>query len=432
MAYYIVETVEQLESLPEVSTCYIELITLSEHNHPALTSPCVLYYNDLQKGYILPINHSEGFSLGLEQIQQHLRNIEKVYLVNKKRHLYYLDLPKSIDLVFNILGATGEYKDEKYYTGVHLDFYERFKYREDENSLIPIPKHYERCENLFNSIRQYIGQETNPEWYDKFVEAYKWVEEQGIGVDQKVFDKYFEPAWKSRSIKEGITYTEYNLYNTTSRPTNAFNGINYLALNKENGSRAAFIPINDAFIEFDFDGYHLRLLAKILKIDLPSVTSIHSYLGKQYYGKEELTEEEYQRAKKVTFRQLYNGVEPEYRHIPFLQRVDIFAQKLWRQYESTGHLLLPNSRKIKVESPTPQKLLNYYTQCIETVSNVEKLLALKKLLVNKRSKVVLVVYDSLLIDFSAEDGKGFLKELKDLLESDGHKVKGKKGLDYNF
>ena len=68
--YYIVETEEQLAKLPKVDKCFIDLITLSEDTHPKLTSPCVLYYNDFQKGYILPFNHTEGFSLSLEKVKE--------------------------------------------------------------------------------------------------------------------------------------------------------------------------------------------------------------------------------------------------------------------------------------------------------------------------------------------------------------------------
>ena len=72
--YYIVETKEQLEQLPKTDKCFIDLVSLSEETHPLLTSPCALYYNDFQKGYIFPINHSEGFSLSLDEIQNFVFN----------------------------------------------------------------------------------------------------------------------------------------------------------------------------------------------------------------------------------------------------------------------------------------------------------------------------------------------------------------------
>lgn len=430
--YFVIETIEQLEKLPKAEKCFIDLVSLSEETHPLLTSPCVLYYNDLEKGYIIPVQHSEAFSLDLQTVQSFLSNIPKVYLLDKKWHSYYLDLPQAVDLYFTVLDVENSKQDLECYTNVHLDFYNKFKYQVEVNTLIPISKHYERCECMFESVKPYIGQEDNLEWQNKYVEAYKWVEEQGLLTNERVFNKFFEPVWKDRSIKNNRIYTSYNLYNITSRPTNAFNGINFLAFNKENGSRAAFIPENDAFIEFDFDGYHIRLIANLLNLSIPNNESIHVILGRQYFGKEELTPEEYQESKKITFRQLYNGIEPEYKYIELFHHVDEMVQAIWIQYKKLGSIMLPNGRVIKIDNPTPQKLLNYYVQCLETVNNIKKLTALKELFKGKKSKVILVVYDSILIDYSAEDGKGFLAQIKTVLEEGNYKVKAQKGDTYDF
>ena len=430
--YFVIETIEQLEKLPRAEKCFIDLVSLSEETHPLLTAPCVLYYNDFEKGYIIPLQHSEAFSLDLQTVQSFLSSIPKIYLLDKKWHSYFLDLPQAIDVYFTVLDVENNKQDLECYTNVHLDFYNKFKYQVEVNTLIPVSKHYERCECMFESVKPYIGQEDNLQWQNKYVEAYKWVEEQGLLTNERVFNKFFEPVWKDRSIKNNRIYTSYNLYNITSRPTNAFNGINFLAFNKENGSRAAFIPENDAFIEFDFDGYHIRLIANLLNLSIPNNESIHVILGRQYFGKEELTPEEYQESKKITFRQLYNGIEPEYKYIELFKHVDELVQAIWIEYKRKGSIILPNGRKIKIDNPTPQKLLNYYVQCLETVNNVKKLTALKELFKGKKSKVVLVVYDSMLIDYSAEDGKGFLGQIKAVLEEGNYKVKAQKGDNYDF
>ena len=430
--YFIIETEEQLAQLPRPEKCFVELMSLSEHTHPALTTPCVLYYNDFEKGYIVPINHSEAFSLSIDQIQTFLRGIPKVYLLDKKWHSYFLDLPNGIDLYFTLLDIEGKIPDVQCYTPVHLDYYEKFKYSPVVNNYIPISKHYERCECMFEMVKDYVGRESNTEWQNKYTEVYKWVEEQGILVDEKLFDKYFETPWKGRSLRDSKVYSSYNLYNITSRPTNAFNSINFLAFNKENGSRTAFIPENDAFVEFDFDGYHIRLIADAMYTDIPQDQSIHEYLGKQYFNKEELTPEEYQEAKKITFRQMYNGVEEEYMHIEFFEDVYHTVRAMWTAYTNNGFLELPNGRKLTQENANPQKLFNYYIQCLETVNNVKKLNKLKDHLKDKQSKVLLVVYDSILIDYAVSDGKGTLSQIKDILEEGGYKVKAKKGDNYNF
>jgi hypothetical protein len=430
--YFIIETAEQLSQLPRPEKCFIELMSMSEHTHPALTTPCVIYYNDFEKGYIIPINHSEAFSLPVDQIQTFLKGIPKIYLLDKKWHSYYLDLPNSIDLYFTVLDVEGKIQDFNCYTPVHLDFYEKLKYSSQVNTLIPISKHYERCECMFEMVKDYVGKESNTEWQSKYTEVYKWVEEQGILVDERLFDKYFETPWKGRSLRDSRVYSSYNLYNITSRPTNAFNSINFLAFNKENGSRTAFIPENDAFVEFDFDGYHIRLIADVMHTDIPQNQSIHEYLGKQYFKKDELTPEEYQEAKKITFRQMYNGVEDEYMHIEFFEDVYHTVRAMWTFHTSNGFLELPNGRKLIQENANPQKLFNYYIQCLETVNNVKKLDKLKNYLQDKQSKVLLVVYDSILIDYAVSDGKGTLSHIKDILEEDGYKVKAKKSNNYNF
>ena len=430
--YFIIETEEQFSQLSKPEKCFIELMSLSEHTHPALTTPCVLYYNDFEKGYIIPINHSEAFSISIDKIQDFLQDIPKVYLLDKKWHSYYLDLPNSIDVYFTVLDIEGKIQDFQCYTPVHLDFYEKLKYLPQVNTYIPISKHYERCECMFEMVKKYIGKESNTEWQNKYTEVYKWVEGQGILIDEKLFDKYFETPWKGRSVKDSRVYSSYNLYNITSRPTNAFNSINFIAFNKENGSRVAFIPENDAFVEFDFDGYHIRLVADLLGVQLPVDKSIHEVLGHQYFGKEDLTPEEYQESKKITFRQMYNGVENEYKHLPLFEHIAEFVEVMWSQYKLNGYITLPNGRKIVQENANPQKLFNYYIQCLETVNNVKKLDMLKQYLKDKQSKVLLVVYDSILIDCSVYDDKGTLSDIKSILERGGYRVKAKKGDNYNF
>jgi len=129
---------------------------------------------------------------------------------------------------------------------------------------------------------------------------------------------------------------------------------------------------------------------------------------------------------------MYNGVEDEYKHIEFFEDVAITVEAMWSAYKTNGFLELPNGRRIILENANPQKLFNYYIQCLETVNNVKKLDKLKHYLQDKKSKVLLVVYDSILIDYSVEDGKGTLLHIKDILEADRFRVKAKKGHNYNF
>lgn len=431
--YFIIETEEQLDKLPKANKCFIDIVALSEDAHPSLTLPSVLYYNDFEKGYIIPINHTEGFSLDFEKIKALLSDKSEVYVLDKKWHSYFIhqDTLNVIDVYSIMLNEEGKIEDLNCYTNVHRDFYHKHKYLESVNSIIPISKHYERCECMFEAIKPYVNRVKNLQWFHDYTTVYKWVEEQGIKIDEKKFDKYYEPTWKANSIKDGKIYTSYNLFNITSRPTNAFNTINFLALTKGD-ARSAFIPVNDIFVEFDFDGYHLRLIANKIGFELPQGISIHTYLGQQYFNKKELTPEEYQESKKITFRQLYNGVEYEYRKIEFFNKVAIFIEDLWETMQYGKYIELPNGRHLRGSDFNPQKLFNYYVQCLETVNNVKKLQKLKELLETKQSKVILVVYDSILVDFSKEDGRETLDQIRDILQEDNYLVKVQLGKTYDF
>ena len=73
--------------------------------------------------------------------------------------------------------------------------------------------------------------------------------------------------------EETKVYTQYNLKTLTTRPSNRFGGVNYVALNKDNGSRKSFIPKNDGFIEIDITAYHPTITGHL--INYIFVTSIY-------------------------------------------------------------------------------------------------------------------------------------------------------------
>ena len=100
-------------------------------------------------------------------------------------------------------------------------------------------------------------------------------------------------------------YNHYNLYTSTGRPSNKHGGVNYAALNKEDGSRESFVSRFEQgmLLEFDYDAYHVRLIADIIDYNLPN-GSIHEYFGKQYFGNDKLTKDQYEESKKITFRLL--------------------------------------------------------------------------------------------------------------------------------
>jgi hypothetical protein len=432
--YFIVENIDQFKKLSVKDECFVQLVTGNDRFHPKLTYASLLYYNDGEKGYIFPFKHSEAFSLDFETVHSFLKSHKKVYLLDKKFHSYFLDLPNAIDLHFVNLDQTNEFNQFDCDTNLHHDFYSRYGHLPITNEILPISKHYERCQCLYDYVKGYFDLETDIQTQEDFINAYKSVEENPIKVDVKcLLDKY-QIHDQNYSIKGDKMYSCYNLYNLTGRPTNSFNSINFLAIPKENDFRSCFLPSNDFLVEFDFDAYHLRLIAKLIGFECPQ-ESFHEYLGKSYFNKEALTEDEYKESKTITFKQLYGGVDKKYKHIDFFDQMGSYIDDMWKQYNKQRAYKLPTGRIIKMDdSMTKYKLFNYVVQNLETKENIYKIQEIQTYLktTGAKTKLILITYDSFLFDFSKKDGKKTLEEIKTILEFGQMKVKHKHGTSYAF
>ena len=400
---------------------------MNEEYHSALTSPCLIYFKTFEsKGFIFPINHSEAFKLSFNKIKEWIESkYDKIYTINKKECLYHFDSPKLIDINYD--------SNNLDYTPIRSRTYDKFGYLPFCTSLVPISKIYEEEEKIFEEIRGKVPTKVNEFYNNTFPKVFKSIEEQGLKIHPDYFDKHFKYHEKEWFIRGETVHTKYNLYNLTTRPTNSFNGVNFAALNKNDGSRTAFIPKNDMFFEFDYDAYHVRILANLIGFDLDR-ESVHNQLGKMYFNKEELTDEEYAKSKELTFKQLYGGVFKEYKEIPFFKAMQEYVDKLWELFNATGKLELVGGKvldKEQISNPTPNKILNYVIQSAETYNNVISVKQVIEYLENKQSKVILYTYDSFLVDYSSADGKEVLKKIKNLLEINGFVIKVAYGNNYN-
>jgi hypothetical protein len=315
-------------------------------------------------------------------------------------------------------------------TTAHDFIKSKFWNRKDTNLIIPITKHVERVSSIdcVRSNYDFMNQESifrdpqtvsNQEYFDKYnnitIPILHEIEGQGLYT------------------KDGYEYTQYNPYTTTGRPSNRYGGINYAALNKEDGSRERFISRfpKGKLIEMDFDAYHLRLIADVLDYELPD-GSIHEYLGRQYFNKQKLTKKEYNESKEISFRILYGGVPKEFLQIEFFAKVDKLIKELWRQFNTEKYiptyLFKRPMYKHVLNNMTPQKLFNYYIQSLETESNISILSEIYKVMQKYRSKLVLYTYDSFLFDFDLSDKEIFIN---DVINSIKFPVKVKHGYNYD-
>jgi hypothetical protein len=431
--YYIVEKIDQLERLTSTETAFVQLIFCDKTFHPKLSKPSLVYYNNGEKGYIFALDHSESFSLPIEKVVQFLEQHSKIYVIDAKSHSYHIDSKNLIDLNLIMLDSTNEIKEFNCDTQFHRQLYQ--KQIKNADHIIPISKHYERCECLYESVKYLIGLDVDQSYDKRILDAYKYVENAGIKVKEEHLKKVYDLQNSSGLIREGLAYSYYNLYNLTARPTNSFLGLNFLAIPKEGESRSCFIPNNDFLVEYDFDSYHLRLIAKLVGYNLSEKDSIHKKLASEYYQKpiDQITDQEYKQAKTITFRQLYGGVEEQYKHIDFLSSMNGFIESEFKKYKAQSCYVLPTGRVVKKHSSiTKYKLFNYILQNLETKTNVEKIEKVKDYLESKNTKLILITYDAFLFDFSIQDGKETLLGIKNILEQGGIPTKHTYGKDYSF
>jgi len=421
MLFYIVETKEQLDILlnKKYKEVFIEPIYFNDNIHPALNDLSLLYLKPLNndKGYILCINHTESLSLSKIDINELLLSYGKIYVRDRKSFIYDFPIRNIIDISFTI----PEYSEPT--TKSHDFFYQKHSNLFNINQLIPLVKHYEKCELIFSLIKDYYTKLDNSEFYNKLTSVFFAIEKNGIKINQNIFSNYFNLQHEANSLFNNKIYTQYNLHTTTGRPSNSFNGINFAALKKDDGCRESFIPENNSFIEIDINSYHPTLAAQLVGYNFGEETP-YQYFAKQ--ANIEISE-----AKILMFKQLYGGIYKEYKHINYFQLIQKYVDEMWEKFKNDGFIKCNLSGHKFIYNPsifTPQKLFNYVLQNLETSTNVFILWDIIKILSNKKSKIVLYTYDSILIDHNESDN--ILPLIKQVFDKYGLKIKLTKGTTY--
>ena len=418
--FWLIEDSEQLKKFNYrgFNEVFLEVIPYNPNIHPILDSVSLLYVRPLksQKGYMISIDHSEAMPLHIDDVIASLSAIEKIYVRDKKSTLQYLPLKA----LFDITPTYHTYIPEL--TQAHKWIYS--KNIPNPNRIVPVVKHYEYCETIFKDLNVFniACKDDYCQWFNKRSSiVFSAIEANGLKVDKELFEQHFHP------IEGDYVYTQYNLKTLTTRPSNSFNGVNYAALNKDNGSRQCFIPRNDLLVELDISAYHPTLLAKLIGYDFGD-KDIHAAFAEMYGV-------DYKKAKELTFKQLYGGVFEQYKNLEFFRKVTAYTDDLWDTFQYQGWIEMPQSKYILRREDTqdmkPQKLLNYVLQNLETSTNVLILWEILKLLRGKKTKLVLYTYDAFLFDYAKED-KEILKEIKNVIESFKLGAKISYGNSYDF
>jgi hypothetical protein len=411
--YWLIEDIEHIETICRIrhQVAYVDIIPCSHNLHPVENSICAIYlrFENDNKGYIIAINHSETINFDLETVERVLNSIEKINVRDRKEFLHYFPIKHCYQ------PSPSPHTYIPQLTQAHTHLYNRCPNIQNLNTIVPIVKHYEICEQNYINFKDDI----NP-FYNKAALVFNQLERAGIKVDKTLFEQYFD-----KEANEFI-YTQYNLNTLTTRPSNAFGGINFSALDKNNGERECFIPRNDIFIEMDISAYHPTLLGNLLHYTFDS-SDIHGSFAKMYGV-------DYAKAKEITFQQLYGGVWKEYKELEFFRKVIAYTDSLWDEFQHNGCIKCPISDhkflKSELENMNPQKLLNYVLQNLETANNVCILYEIFKILRGKNTKLVLYVYDSFLFDVD-DNEKELLEQIAKVINDKNLQFKVKTGTNYN-
>lgn len=426
--HYVIETSKRLGVLSTLADkkVFCRVIESSDHHHPRLNTPVAVYLHaqGQEDGVLLNLDHPEALNLSYDEVLQALSKFKTLYVLDKKHFLHYFPLKNLIDL--QLLYTLENFDKLSLPTPpkVYTWYYRRYHDRRDINKIIPIVKHYEFNEEIYYTVKHVMD--------FSFDESFKFfnttassiffmIECEGLKVKEEEFIETFKVNTPELNLHDSIVYTQYNLYNPTSRPTNAFNTVNFAAIPHTEEHRSAIIPKNDSFVEADFDGYHIRLVASLIGYPLDQ-TSAHKQLGKLYFNKEDLTEEEYKHTKQINFQAIYGKTPEEYQHLEFFVKLETYINNLWETYQKQGVVRIPISNKpltTKLKDMYPKKLFNYVLQGLESANNIVILKEVIKLLRNYRTKVILYTYDSILLDYSEQDGDALLEQIKQVLSQDG-------------
>jgi len=374
-------------------------ILTSLEKHPIHTRISALIISDGTLDLFINYHNIDATKID-EKVEFH--NFKEVYIVGMKDFLYHYDfLPNMYDLEMSLFWQAKNFDVEE------KPIYTIFRRRQapKANDLIPIWKHYEQ----FEDWKKIFGDSKISKFSQLYPKSLGWVEKNGLYTNM------------------GYEYTRYNPLTITSRPSNTFKGTNYAALKKGDGVRSRFVSRfeNGKLCQLDFDGYHIRLISKLIGIDIPLDVKAHEWLANQY-GKD-LSE-----AKSITFRQLYGGIEDEYYHIPFFQKTSEYINSMWMDFLRNRLTNTPiMSRKIEInDSLNKNKLFNYVLQALETERNILILDKLSKIDLNQKSIPILYTYDSILFDVAADE-ENYIREVKRVMEKDGFPTQLEIGKDYD-
>lgn len=393
---------------------FLHLILTDDREHPCTETISLILIKSFRTGilYHISINHQD--SLQVVSVDEFISDVKKFsgrfFVLDKKSVLFHLNLG---DKLFD-LNLASYVKSEKLInsleseTTAHKFIRQNYFSYPFHNKVVPLMKHREQASAIFDQINKLINygifrDKSYLRINNEIIPILSELESNKIFVDTSCFRNRF-----NAKVHDGYVYSQYNIYTATGRPSNRFGGVNYAALQKDDGSRNCFVSRfgdNGIMMMVDYSAFHPHIICELTNFPMSTGVDFYAYMAKLCFRKDEVDSQDISDAKVLTFRQLYGGVEDEYSHIGFFHNLKGFINSHWKEYQEKGYTTTPIfGRKIKnIMEPNPSKIFNYILQATETEISVPILGKINSYLRNKKSKAVIYTYDSVLFDVNLDE-----------------------------
>jgi hypothetical protein len=398
-------------------TSYVYPVAVDAFLHPVQNKLSSLHFLfDDGTFYTVSVNHPDAPHFDID-----LTDTYKLVTLYKKELGQLTKVNNVVDLA-TMLHMNGDviplYRE--FYTMAIHHIKNQFKFKNLHYS-VPLTSWSQTAEEFLTHCRElYLRCEST-----EHTEAFQFINDVTLPTLMKI-----ETAglW---TTDNAFVYSDYNIYTSTGRPSNAFGGINFAALNKNDGTREKFVSRfgeNGTLVQFDYEAFHPRLAANLIGYQLPE-TSIHEFLAKQYYGTDNITEEQYEESKARTFGLMY-GYSDDTGGVEFFKRLKEYSSNLWEKYRQNGFVLSGTGRKVMVSEPTSNKVFNYMMQLTETEEAITRVHNVCKYLESFASKVILYTYDAILLDVPNNE-LDIMENVAQTLSTGGYPVRQYRGHNYN-
>ena len=411
----IIETDRQFEDFfSRYNSCekaFVDAVPANQNLHPRRSGVCFVLVRAGGREALFPISHNDASEISAEKLLRLNTGVRK-FAYDKKRVLHLVPFQNLVDcklLHWFKHNRPPEFRPGRVFPDAKNIYRPIMRLAERSQSRL------DKCEEIADET---LVEKTPFQRYNKTVtETLFRVERNGMHADAGQFREAFG---KDLTDDQNLSYSNYNLYTQTGRPSNAFKGVNYAAL--EPSEREAFTSRfeDGKLLSVDYDAFHLRIISSVMGYDAPT-GSFHEHLAKLYFGGE-ISEEDYKEAKKFTFQFIYNprGIPDELLQLEFFQGVKDLTEKIWEAYKSHGVIQTGKfGRQItgsKIENFNPAKAFNYLLQSTETEIICQQMSELLDYLSGKNTCIALYLYDSVLIDYDPSDDAS-IERIKEIMET---------------